>query len=94
MYQYIAQGANQVLEDALCLAECVSRADDIEAAFVAYESERAPRAARVQRSARLFGDVVHSSGVGALLRDELLGGVGTKDYRYINWLYGGGPPLG
>ena len=89
MLQYIAQGACQALEDAVCLADTLaSHRGDVGKAFVAYQEIRFPRTARVQRSARLFGDVIHSDGVTALLRNELLAGRAPDDFTYTNWFYG------
>src|SRR5581483_9961526 len=65
MLQYIAQGACQALEDAVCLGDCFAQfRDDIPRAFAAYADRRIPRTARVQRIARFFGDVKHISGAG------------------------------
>jgi 2-polyprenyl-6-methoxyphenol hydroxylase-like FAD-dependent oxidoreductase len=89
MLQHIAQGACQALEDAVCLAEAVSSSQgDVEKAFRSYQEERIPRTARVQRSARLFGDMIHSSGLTALLRNALLAWRAPDDFRYIDWFYG------
>jgi salicylate hydroxylase len=89
MLQYIAQGACQALEDAVCLAEALaSQRGDVEAAFRLYQEERIPRTARVQRTARLFGDIIHSDGVTALLRNELLLGRAPDDFTYTDWFYG------
>jgi 3-hydroxybenzoate 6-monooxygenase len=89
MLQHIAQGACQALEDAVCLADAVaSKHGDVEAAFRVYQEERMPRTARVQRSARLFGDIIHSDGVTALLRDALFAGRAPDDFTYTDWFYG------
>jgi salicylate hydroxylase len=61
---------------------------DVSKAFLAYQGERIPRTARVQRSARLFGDIIHSDGVGAMLRNVLLSGRAPDDYTYTDWFYG------
>ena len=89
MLQHIAQGACQALEDAVCLAEAVSRSQgDVEEAFRSYQDVRIPRTARVQRSARLFGDIIHSDGLTALLRNALLARRTPDDFMYIDWFYG------
>lgn len=89
MLQHIAQGACQALEDAVCLADILAcYQGDVSKAFLAYQGERIPRTARVQRSARLFGDIIHSDGVAALLRNELLAGRADDDYTYTDWFYG------
>ncbi|MGP3533191.1 FAD-dependent monooxygenase [Microbacterium sp. RD1] len=88
MLQYLAQGGCQALEDALVLAECVAeRPGDITGALGRYQDERLPRTARVQRSARAMGDIVHGDGVTSALRDELLGQLSPSDFRYVDWLY-------
>lgn len=89
MLQHIAQGACQALEDAVCLAKAVaSNPGDVKAAFHAYQEERIPRTARVQRSARLFGDIIHSDGLTALLRNEIFAGRTPDDFMYTDWFYG------
>lgn len=89
MLQHIAQGACQALEDAVCLARAVaSYPGDVEAAFRVYQEERIPRTARVQRSARLFGDIIHSDGLTALLRNAIFAGRAADDFTYTDWFYG------
>ena len=89
MLQHIAQGACQALEDAVCLADMLaSYQGDVSKAFLAYQSVRIPRTARVQRSARLFGDIIHSDGLTALLRNALLSGRAPDDLTYTDWFYG------
>ena len=46
------------------------------------------RTARVQRTARIFGEVCHIDGVGAMLRNALLKQRASDDYSYTDWLYG------
>jgi salicylate hydroxylase len=41
----------------------------------------------VQRAARLWGDIWHVDGAGAVLRDELMARCPPDDYRYTDWLY-------
>jgi 2-polyprenyl-6-methoxyphenol hydroxylase-like FAD-dependent oxidoreductase len=89
MVQYLAQGACQALEDAAVLADALER-DDVEPAFLAYQQDRAPRAARVQRTARTWGQIWHVDGVAKLLRDELFRQRGERDHTHVEWLYG--PP--
>ena len=74
MLQYLAQGACQAIEDADALARALAACPGpqlIGKALAGYQAERAPHAARVQRTARTWGDIWHVDGVGALLRDEL-----------------------
>lgn len=89
MLQYIAQGACQALEDAVCLADMLaSHQGDVDKAFRAYQEIRIPRTARVQRTARLFGEIIHSDSIAALLRNALLSGRADDDYTYTDWFYG------
>jgi 2-polyprenyl-6-methoxyphenol hydroxylase-like FAD-dependent oxidoreductase len=88
MFQYIAQGACQALEDAACLADALTRHEgDVSKGFLAYQAERIPRTARVQRTARLFGDIIHSAGAAALRRNEVLAQRADDDYTHMDWFY-------
>ena len=87
MLQYLAQGGCQAIEDAAYLADCVSEHDDLVDAFVAYQTERIPRTARVQRTARRFGEVSHIGGVGIDLRNALFAQRDPRDYQPFDWLY-------
>jgi salicylate hydroxylase len=92
MLQYLAQGACQAIEDAGVLAtalaqEAAGDGGGVPAALAGYQRVRASQAARVQRTSRLWGDIWHTDGVGALLRDELLRRQRPDDYRYTDWLY-------
>jgi 2-polyprenyl-6-methoxyphenol hydroxylase-like FAD-dependent oxidoreductase len=92
MVQYLAQGGCQAIEDAAVLAHSVTEhPDNTEAAFKAYEAARSPRTARVQTSARTWGEVLHVDGVGALLRGALLTGRAEDDFEPVDWLYGYDP---
>jgi len=92
MLQYIAQGACQALEDAVCLGNTLERHPDWTDAFGAYEAERIPRTARVQQTARFFGDLKHLDGVGRLVRNALLQKRSPDDFDYFDFLYGYSPP--
>lgn len=88
MLQYIAQGACQALEDAVCLGESLGRFPrDPAPALAAYQSQRIPRSARVQRIALFFGEVKHVDGVGRILRNALLARRAPDDFEYFEWLY-------
>jgi 2-polyprenyl-6-methoxyphenol hydroxylase-like FAD-dependent oxidoreductase len=91
MLQYLAQGACQAIEDADALARALAACPGRELigqALAHYAATRATHAARVQRTARTWGDIWHVSGVGALLRDELFRRRPADDYSYTDWLYG------
>jgi 2-polyprenyl-6-methoxyphenol hydroxylase-like FAD-dependent oxidoreductase len=89
MLQYLAQGACQALEDAYCVANSFKTfPGDVPRAFSNYQEQRIPRTARVQRSARFFGDVKHVRGVSISLRNALLARRTPNDFEYFEWLYG------
>lgn len=89
MYQYIAQGACQAIEDAASLADCVAAAPgDPVAALRAYEKARVLRTARVQLTARAMGAFFHLDGVAAEVRNAMMAGRASDDYAMLDWLYG------
>ncbi len=47
MVPYLAQGANQALEDGMILARCLDGFDDVETALSRYDAVRIPRSTRV-----------------------------------------------
>ncbi|HVB05881.1 MAG TPA: FAD-dependent monooxygenase [Acidimicrobiales bacterium] len=88
MLQYLAQGACQAIEDAACLVGALGRHDGPAAALAAYEAERAPRTARVQRNARAWGEFWHVGGADKTARDALLRARDPADHSRVSWLYG------
>lgn len=89
MVQYLAQGACQAIEDAGCLARQLTEYDgDIGKAFAAYQAERIPRTALVQRAARHWGQIWHDDGpVIPVLRDRIFTRRDWNDYTDLDWLY-------
>ncbi len=89
MVQYLAQGACQAIEDAGCLGRQLTRYDgDIVKALAAYQAERIPRTALIQRAARTWGQIWHDDGpVIPLLRDRILTRRDRADYADLDWLY-------
>jgi salicylate hydroxylase len=87
MLQYLAQGACQAIEDADCAAGLLAEGAP-EKALLRYQQQRAPRTARVQRTARTWGDIWHVDGVGAMLRNALLDQRAPDDHTHVAWLYG------
>jgi 3-hydroxybenzoate 6-monooxygenase len=87
MFQYLAQGACQALEDAHVLGECVESAPSVEQALTQYEEQRFPRASTVQTRARMFGEILHAGGSLAAMRDYLLRRRSEFDYEPVDWLY-------
>ena len=89
MYQYIAQGACQAIEDALALAiHVAAQPDDLAAALAAYEAARRLRTARIQLTARAMGAFFHLDGVAAEARNAMLAERAADDYAMLDWLYG------
>jgi len=88
MFQYLAQGACQAMEDAVVLAQSVSSHPDIGAAFDSYVGTRHPRASAVQRRSRMFGELLHVNGTMAAFRDHMLRRRPDTDYGDVDWLYG------
>jgi len=88
--QYLAQGACMAIEDAVVLAAEVDRhGKDYHRAFLAYQSQRMNRTARVVLSARFFGAYIHVGGGARALRNELLAKRSWDDPWEIAWLYRG-----
>ena len=89
MLQYLAQGAAQALEDVAVLASELTQQADPAAAFERYQTERAPRTARVQTQARIWGDYWHlHPGPQKASRDAMLRGRSATDYGEADWYYG------
>jgi len=91
MLQYLAQGACMAIEDGVCLATRVdANGDNFETAFEEYQGLRYLRTARVQLTARMFGDIYHAAGATADLRNAMLGAIDqTKPGEGMAWLYEG-----
>jgi salicylate hydroxylase len=90
MLQYLAQGANMAIEDAVCLAaKAVARRGDYAGAFRDYQAARYLRTGRVQIMARVYGEVFHAGGVAKELRNLMLGARTMEDHLAgVEWLYG------
>lgn len=97
MLQYLAQGACQALEDAAVLQDAsngtVFTADGVDPAawdeaIRSFNRLRAGRTARVQRTARVWGESWHVSGLARTLRNLLFKSRKDGDYQYNDWLYG------
>jgi 2-polyprenyl-6-methoxyphenol hydroxylase-like FAD-dependent oxidoreductase len=89
MYQYIAQGACQAIEDALALAtQVAAMPGDLPRALAGYEAARRLRTARVQLTARAMGQFFHLAGIAAEVRNAMMAGRASDDYSMLDWLYG------
>jgi 3-hydroxybenzoate 6-monooxygenase len=94
MLQYLAQGGNMAIEDAVCLAEQIeANGKDYEAAFRKYQDLRYLRTARVQLMALVFGELYHASGVNRELRNKVLAEWTEQGGFDMSWLYGEQPEL-
>ncbi len=58
MMPNLGQGGTQAIEDAIVLADCLSKLPLFETLH-AYEQTRRPRVERIARAARLFGQIAH-----------------------------------
>ena len=88
--QYLAQGAQMAIEDAVVLADKVAAAGErFEPAFQAYQRERMNRSARVVLSSRFFGEVLHADSGARELRNELLSRRDPESHAEFDWLYKG-----
>ena len=93
--QYMAQGANMAIEDAVVLAAYAELSGrDWEKAFRRYQDERYLRTARVQITSRYYGDLYHAAGVVRELRNQFLApkpgaDPGQPSFEGIAWLYDG-----
>jgi len=94
MLQYLAQGAGQAIEDAVVLREALRASHgDVLSAFQKYQQARYLRAARVQLTARFYGDIYHAAGVQRELRNQLFqGGNESAGFAGLKWMYDGIEP--
>ncbi|MBO1753557.1 hypothetical protein [Allobranchiibius sp. CTAmp26] len=92
--QYIAQGAIMAIEDGWVLGEQVARhrardeSVDWAGAFAAYEAVRPEHCRRVVSTSRAWGRLWHLDGLAREQRNALLRGRDTRDWSFIDWLYG------
>ncbi len=99
MLQYLAQGAGQAIEDAVVLGKALEyyrgqghgkSQDHFAQAFQAYQAARYLRTARVQLTARLYGDIYHASGAARTLRNSLFqSGQESAGFAGLKWMYDG-----
>ena len=93
MLPYLAQGGVMALEDAVVLAEALTREADPTSALAKYESLRCWRATRVQQLSQRNGRIYHWRPPLAWARDAVLRLVpGARLMAGFDWLYGWRPP--
>ena len=87
---FLAQGAALAIEEAATLAALLGQdRQDIAQALSAYETQRLPRARRVQNEARRNGRIYHAGGLIAFGRDQVMRHLGPEGMtRRYDWLYG------
>jgi salicylate hydroxylase len=88
MLPYMSQGANQALEDAVVLTDCIADGEqDLTGAIKRYESLRMPRTIEVHSMSRNRADSFHyDDGVCQRERDQVL--AREQDLNHLSWLYG------
>ena len=91
MLQYLAQGANMAIEDAVVLAAYAElTGGDFASAFQNYQEARYLRTGRVQITARYYGDIYHAAGVVRELRNQWLAEPSAgPPGQAMAWLYNG-----
>ncbi|WP_326698876.1 FAD-dependent monooxygenase [Streptomyces sp. NBC_01754] len=92
MLPFMAQGANQAVEDAVELASLLAgaRRDEVPELLARYEKARAPRTAAIQRGSRGHSDTMHlPDGPRQRERDAAMHrSAGLTGLRERAWLYG------
>jgi salicylate hydroxylase len=84
MVPHQGQGANQTIEDARVLADCLADAGDLGSALRRYAERRRKRTARVQRWSRRAADLMHlPDGPEIARRDRLFGEL----YSELDWIH-------
>jgi salicylate hydroxylase len=84
MVPHQGQGANQTIEDAIVLADCLADAGEPTTALRRYDERRRSRTARVQRWSRRAADLMHlPDGVELAARDAVL----TDLYSELAWIH-------
>jgi salicylate hydroxylase len=87
MLPFLAQGAGAALEDAVALGRHLKHRGNVAEALRAYEAERAPRTARLQRAARFAGRIYHADGILRWARDLKLRWDAERLVDRHSWIY-------
>jgi salicylate hydroxylase len=88
MLPFMAQGANQAIEDAVDLAACLAgaRRDELPDRLAGYETSRLPRTAAIQRGSRGNANLLHlADGAAQQARDRAIRESAALSQRA--WLY-------
>lgn len=70
MVPHLGQGANQTIEDAAVLADCLTAASDVPSAITRYERLRRTRTRQIQRASLVTSPWMHLHDGQALRRDR------------------------
>jgi len=91
MLQSFAQGACMAIEDAVCLAELIDRAEgDHAAAFLRYQAARLLRTARLQLESRQIWEFYHAADIARDVRNATCAGWSERDvFDCLAWIYDG-----
>ena len=87
MLQYLAQGGAQSIDDALVIAEELTRTEDVTDALATYQDRRLVHAGNIQRLARVAGELFHIEGIGRNLRNETFKDHDPQDYSNLDWMF-------
>ncbi len=87
MTPFAAQGACMAIEDAIALANCLAKVDDVPTALAAYETVRKPRVTKVIARGKFNRFAYHVSGPAAFARNAVFALRGQKLMSELDWLY-------
>ncbi len=87
MTPFAAQGACMAIEDAIVLANCLAKNDDVPSALAAYETLRKPRVTKVIARGKFNRFAYHVSGPAAFARNAVFALRGQKLMAELDWLY-------
>lgn len=87
MLQYLAQGGAQSLDDAAAMVEELTGAATPGEAFENFQDKRLAHVGKVQRLARMAGELFHTEGVGRLTRNFAFKDHDSKDFSNLDWMF-------
>ena len=87
---HLGQGACQAIEDAVVLADSLSKKKDVASALSLYESLRIPRTSRVVRQSRRIGRIIQlESPFLCRIRDETIKRMPARlQQKQLDWILG------
>lgn len=87
MLQYLAQGGAQSIDDAISMAEELTKTNDVAEAFASYQENRLEHVSNIQRLARVAGELFHIDGVGRNIRNHTFKDHDPRDYSNLDWMF-------